>query len=206
MALDIKDDKELNEKYSKIFSKNKKNIFLYSFIFIVLYMATSFYFSQVQKKQLLASDLFQKVQLAQELKDIEFITNELKTSYSKTPYASRASIFLGNFYQKNKNFTLAKDCYIWAATYSPESTISSLANFQLSVMFLTLKDFDLSLKYALLIDEKGFSGLKNYILGDIYNYLGKKTDAIENYTNAYNFYENKNDLAKVIKAKIDALT
>ena len=39
MALDLNEDKDLNEKVSDFFSKNKKNIILYSIIFLVFYFA-----------------------------------------------------------------------------------------------------------------------------------------------------------------------
>ena len=71
MALDLNEDKDLNEKVSDFFSKNKKNIILYSIIFLVFYLASTFYISQVEKKYFLASDLYQKIQLAKEITDAE---------------------------------------------------------------------------------------------------------------------------------------
>ena len=49
MALDLNEDKDLNEKVSDFFSKNKKNIILYSIIFLVFYFASTFYISQCEK-------------------------------------------------------------------------------------------------------------------------------------------------------------
>jgi len=141
MALDLNEDKDLNEKVSDFFSKNKKNIILYSIIFLVFYFASTFYISQSEKKYFLASDLYQKIQLAKEITDVEGLANELKEKHANTAYASRASIYLGNIYFKNKDFSKAKESYKWAVENAPETSISSLANYQLGVMLFFTKRF-----------------------------------------------------------------
>ena len=205
MALNLNEDKDLNEKVSDFFSRNKKNIILYSLIFIVLYFASTYYFSQDEKKYFLASDLYQKVQLANEKNDAERLAKELKDKYPNTAYASRASIYLGNVYFKNKDFSNAKESYLWAATNAPETSISSLANYQLGVMLLSKKDYEDAINFVQLINDNGFIGLKNNLLGDLYKSLGKAEDARKYYQLAYEFYINKNDLSKVIKIKIDSI-
>ena len=205
MALDLNEDKDLNEKVSDFFSRNKKKIILYSLIFIVLYFAYTYYFSQDEKKYFLASDLYQKIQLANETNDAEGLAKELKEKYANTAYASRANIYLGNMYFKNKDFSSAKESYLWAATNSPEISISSLANYQLGVMLLSQKDYEGAIDFAQLINDNGFIGLKNNLLGDLYKSLGKAEDARKYYQLAYEFYINKNDLSKVIKIKIDSI-
>ena len=206
MALDLNEHKDINEKVSDFFSKYKKNITLYSLIFIVFYFASTFYISQDEKKYFLASDLYQKIQLTNEINDIEGLTNELRENYAKTSYASRASIYLGNIYFKNKDFFKAKESYIWAADNASEASISSLANYQLGVMLFSQKDFDNAIVAANTIKGIGFSGLKNNLLGDLFSSLGKLEDARKYYQLAYEFYKDKNDLAKVIKIKIDSIS
>jgi predicted negative regulator of RcsB-dependent stress response len=206
MALDLNADKDINEKVSDFFSKHKKNIILYSLIFIVFYFGSTFYISQDEKKYFLASDLYQKVQLTNEINDIEGLTNELRENYAKTSYASRASIYLGNIYFKNKDFSKAKESYTWAADNASEASISSLANYQLGVMLFSQKDFDNAIVAANSIKGIGFSGLKNNLLGDLFSSLGKLEDARKHYQLAYEFYKDKNDLAKVIKIKIDSIS
>ena len=206
MALDLNEDKDLNDKISVFFSKNKKNIIICSLIFIVFYFVSTFYISQAKKKYFLASDLYQKVQLANEINDAERLTNELKESYANTPYASRAIIFLGNFYFKNKDFSKAKDSYLWAIDNAPETSISSLANYQLGLLLFSQKDFDNAIVAANSINDNGFVGLKNNLLGDLFSSIGKLEDARKYYQIAYEFYKDKNDLAKVVKIKIDSIS
>jgi len=206
MALDLNEDKDLNEKVSNFFSKNKKNIILYSIIFLVFYFAFNYYFGQDEKKYFLASDLYQKVQLTNEENDIEGLTNELRENYAKTAYASRASIYLGNIYFKNKDFSKAHESYTWAVDNAPEASISSLANYQLGVMLFSKKDFDNAIIVANLINDNGFIGLKNNLLGDLFSAIGKLEDARKYYQIAYEFYKDKNDLARVVKIKIDSIS
>jgi len=205
MALDLNEDKDINEKISDFFSKNKKNIILYSLIFIVFYFASTFYISQGEKKYLLASDLYQKVQQASEMNDIKELTNELKENYAKTAYASRASIYLGNFHFKNKDFFNAQKSYTWAADNAPEPSISSLANYQLGILLFSQKDFDNAILAVNKIKDSGFIGLKNNLLGDLNSSIKKFDNARKHYQIAYEFYKDKNDLAKVVKIKIDSI-
>jgi predicted negative regulator of RcsB-dependent stress response len=206
MALDLNEDKDLNEKISYFFSKNKKKIILYSLIFIIFYFASSFYISRDEKKHFLASDLYQKVQLTNEINDIEGLTKELRENYAKTAYASRASIYLGNFYFNNKDFSNAKESYKWAVENASEPSIRSLANYQLGMLLYSQKDYDYAIDVAKLINDDGFKGLKNNLLGDLFNSLGKFDEANKHYQIAYDYYIDKNDLAKVIKIKIDAIS
>ena len=205
MALDLNEGKDLNEKVSDFFSKNKKNIILYPIIFIAFYFASTFYISQDEKKYFLASDLYQKVQLAYEINEAQRLANELKEKYANTAYASRASIYLGNIYFKNKDFPKAKESYKWATDNAPEPSIRSLANYQLGLMFFVQKDYDSAINSANLINDKGFIGLKNNLLGDLYSSIGKYEDAKKSFEIAYSFYKDKNDLAKVVKIKIDSI-
>jgi len=89
---------------------------------------------------------------------------------------------------------------------SPESSIKSLALYFKSKVYLQQKEYDLAEKTANLITSDGFLGLKNYILGDIYLAKGLNEKALSFLNNALNYYTNKNDLAKVIKTKIDAIS
>jgi predicted negative regulator of RcsB-dependent stress response len=206
MALDLNEDKDLNEKISDFFSKNKKNIILYSLLLLVLYFAFTFYISQGEKKYFLASDLYQKVQLANEINVIEGLTNELKENYANTAYASRASIFLGNFYFKNKDFSNAKESYEWAADNAPESSIISLANYQLGTLLFSQNDIDNAIVVANKIKDDGFLGLKNNLLGDLYFALDNFDNSLKHYQIAFEFYKDRNDLSKVVKIKIDSIS
>ena len=205
MALDLNEDKDLNEKVSDFFSKYKKNIILYSIIFLVFYFASTFYITQNEKKYFLASDLYQKIQLTRVVTDAEGLLNELKENYSKTTYASRASIYLGNLYFKNKDFSKANESYKWAVENAPESSISSLANYQLGILLFSQKDSENAILVASAINDNGFKGLKNNLLGDLFNSIGKLEDARKHYQVAYEFYKDKSDLAKVVKLKIDSI-
>jgi len=73
-------------------------------------------------------------------------------------------------------------------------------------MLFSQKDFDNAIISANAINDIGFIGLKNNLLGDLFNSLGKLEDARKYYQTAYEFYKDKNDLAKVVKIKIDSIS
>ena len=205
MALDLNEEKDLNDKISGFFSKNKKNIILYSLIFLVFYFAFILYINHEEKKFLLASNLYQKVQLTNEINDVESFTNELKMNYADTAYASRASIYLGNFYFKNKDYLRSKENFEWATVNSPEISIQSLAYYQLGTLLFVQEKYDEAIIVSQKINELGYVGLKNNLIGDIYKSQKNYTDALKHYNIAFEFYKDKNDLAKVLKTKIDAI-
>ena len=93
----------------------------------------------------------------------------------------------------------------WAIQNSSENSIKSLALYSKARLQLLQNQHDLAESTINEIDSEGFKGLKNYVLGDIYLSKNDKKKALEFYEVAFNFYNNKNDLAKVIKTKIDAI-
>jgi predicted negative regulator of RcsB-dependent stress response len=205
MAIDTNVN-DINEKYFEFFTRNKKNIILLFILFLLIYF--TFYFISTKSKQdlLIASDLYQKIQLNNELEKIELLVTELRENYKETPYASRSMILLGNKYQNNKDFLKAKESYIFAKNIAIEETIISLANYQLGLMLFTQKDYESALESTNLISSKGFLGLKYNLLGDIYTKQGKIDDAKEYFNKALDFYLNKNDIFKVIQLKLDAIS
>jgi predicted negative regulator of RcsB-dependent stress response len=205
MAVDLNNDKEINDKFYELFLKHKKKITFFALIFLGLYFISISIKNNKEQSLLIASDMYQKVQISKNINEIEIIVNELKKDYKNTAYASRASSILGNLYIKEKKYDAAKESFLWSIENAIEPSIKSLAHYQLALNLYLQQDYDSALQEALSIDEQGFRGLKFYILGDIFLKLNKKNDAIDNFKKALNFYQNKNDLAKVIKTKLDAI-
>ncbi len=205
MALDNTTDKDLGEKYYEIFSENKRNIILVILFLLVIYFGAIFYKESNKESMLIASDLYQKVQIAENLNEVEGIVKKLKNDYKETAYASRASIFLGNLYMKDKKYEDAISNYIWSSNHAKETAIKSLSHYQLALNYFLIGDYNSAMKESLEIDEQGFKGLKYYLKGDIHVKLNQTNEAIKCFEQAYDFYRDKNDLARVIKTKIDAI-
>ena len=205
MAVDINDDNTLNEKAVNFWEKNKKNIILVGILFVAIYLSLNFYFASQQKAHFLASEIYQKIQLEFRDNDIEVLVTELKNKYSNSPYAGRSSLIFAQTLFEKDNLEAALNEYDWVITNSKEKSIQSLALYSKAKLYLLNKEFDLAENTTNLIDSKGFEGLKNYLLGDIY-VLKKNNEKAKNfYEVAFNFYANKNDLSKVIKTKIDSI-
>jgi len=205
MAVDINDDNSLNEKAVNFWENNKKNIILVGILFVAIYLTLYFYFASQQKSHFLASEIYQKIQLEFRDNDIEVLVTELKNKYSNSPYAGRSSLIFAQTLFEKDNLEAALNEYDWVITNSKEKSIQSLALYSKAKLYLLNKEFDLAENTTNLIDSKGFEGLKNYLLGDIY-VLKKNNEKAKNfYEVAFNFYANKNDLSKVIKTKIDSI-
>lgn len=204
MAVDLNDDNSLNEKAVNFWEKNKKNIAYVFIIFIAVYLSSNFYFSNQNKSLFLASEIYQKIQVDFQNKDIKNYVTELKNKYPSSPYAGRSSLILAqSFY--NNNIDAALDEYDWAIINSKEKSIQSLALYSKARLYLLKNELDLAEITVNDINSKGFDGLKNYLLGDIYSLKKDNLKAKGFYDLALNFYSNKNDLSKVIKTKIDAI-
>jgi predicted negative regulator of RcsB-dependent stress response len=205
MAVDLNDDNSLNEKAVNFWEKNKKNIAYVFIIFIAVYLSSNFYFSNQNKSLFLASEIYQKIQVDFQNKDIKNYVTELKNKYPSSPYAGRSSLILAQSFYNNNNIDAALDEYDWAIINSKEKSIQSLALYSKARLYLLKNELDLAEITVNDINSKGFDGLKNYLLGDIYSLKKDNLKAKGFYDLALNFYSNKNDLSKVIKTKIDAI-
>jgi len=205
MAVDLNDDNSLNEKAVNYWEKNKKNIAYVFIIFIAVYLSSNFYFSNQNKSLFLASEIYQKIQVDFQNKDIKNYVTELKNKYPSSPYAGRSSLILAQSFYNNNNIDAALDEYDWAIINSKEKSIQSLALYSKARLYLLKNELDLAEITVNDINSKGFDGLKNYLLGDIYSLKKDNLKAKGFYDLALNFYSNKNDLSKVIKTKIDAI-
>jgi len=205
MAVDLNDDNSLNEKAVNFWEKNKKNIAYVFIIFIAVYLSSNFYFSNQNKSLFLASEIYQKIQVDFQNKDIKNYVTELKNKYPSSPYAGRSSLILAQSFYNNNNIDAALDEYDWAIINSKEKSIQSLALYSKARLYLLKNELDLAEITVNDINSKGFDGLKNYLLGDIYSLKKDNLKAKGFYDLALKFYSNKNDLSKVIKTKIDAI-
>ena len=205
MAVDLNDDNSLNEKAVNYWEKNKKNIAYVFIIFIAVYLSSNFYFSNQNKSLFLASEIYQKIQVDFQNKDIKNYVTELKNKYPSSPYAGRSSLILAQSFYNNNNIDAALDEYDWAIINSKEKSIQSLALYSKARLYLLKNELDLAEITVNDINSKGFDGLKNYLLGDIYSLKKDNLKAKGFYDLALKFYSNKNDLSKVIKTKIDAI-
>ena len=205
MAVDLNDDNSLNEEAVNFWEKNKKNIAYVFIIFIAVYLSSNFYFSNQNKSLFLASEIYQKIQVDFQNKDIKNYVTELKNKYPSSPYAGRSSLILAQSFYNNNNIDAALDEYDWAIINAKEKSIQSLALYSKARLYLLKNELDLAEITVNDINSKGFDGLKNYLLGDIYSLKKDNLKAKGFYDLALNFYSNKNDLSKVIKTKIDAI-
>ena len=205
MAVDINDDNSLNEKAVNLWEKNKKNIIFGLVVFVAIYFSLNFYLSSQIKSKFLASEIYQKIQLELQEGDIDQYVSTLKNDFKNSPYAGRASLLMAHTFLEKNKIDAAIDEYDWAVNNSIEGPIKSIALYSMGKLYILKNELDLAENTANLITSKGFDGLKNYLLGDIYALRKDNVKAKSFYESAFIFYSKKNDLSKVIKTKIDAI-
>jgi predicted negative regulator of RcsB-dependent stress response len=205
MAVDINDDNSLNEKAVNLWEKNKKNIIFGLVVFVAIYFSLNFYLSSQNKSKFLASEIYQKIQLELQEGDIDQYVSTLKNDFKNSPYAGRASLLMAHAFLEKNKIDAAIDEYDWAVNNSIEAPIKSIALYSMGKLYILKNELDLAENTANLITSKGFDGLKNYLLGDIYALRKDNVKAKSFYESAFIFYSKKNDLSKVIKTKIDAI-
>jgi len=205
MAVDLNDDNSLNEKAANFWEKNKKYIIFGVILFVAIYFSTNFYFTNQKKSHFVASEIYQKIQLEFEDRDISSYVTELKAEHGNSPYAGRASLILAQSHSKNNKVEDALVELDWVINNSFEQSIKSLALYSKAKLYLMKNELEQAEKNVNLINTQGYEGLKNIVLGDIYLSRKNNEKALEFYQLAFNFYVNKNNLSKVIKTKIDAI-
>ena len=206
MAVDI-DDNEQNEKLRDIWTNYKNFILIGLGFLLALYFGFTFLANQETKRNEMASQLYQEILIEkiENLENIQLKTNSLKKDHLDTPYAGRASLHLGQLFAKSNKYEESINELKWASDKAKEVSIQSLARYTLALTYIATKDYKNAKIAAESIANNGFNALKMDLMGDIYLLEGNFDKAKEAFTTALEFYKDKNELAKVIQTKIDAL-
>ena len=206
MAVDI-DDNEQNEKLRDIWINYKNFIFIGLGLLLAIYFGFTFLANQETKRNETASQLYQEILIEkiENLENIQLKTNSLKKDHFDTPYSGRASLHLGQLLAKSNKYKESINELKWASDKAKEVSIQSLARYTLALTYIAIKDYKNAKIAAESITSKGFNALKMDLMGDIYLLEGNFDKAKEAFTTALEFYKDKNELAKVIQTKIDAL-
>jgi predicted negative regulator of RcsB-dependent stress response len=206
MALDLEEQEQLDE-FKAWWNKNGKlatNIVLAA---LVAYSAwTGFNYFQ-QKKAVEASELFQHlVQLdSSKMGDIKSLSSQLMEGFSGTPYAGRAAVFSAkNNYAANDSKS-AKAQLEWAIANAKESSVKAIASLQLASILLEEKNYDGAQKVLSSDIDKGYDGLKQGLLGDVYLAQGKQDQAKKAYASALDNLDAEGRLHQYTQQKLEAL-
>ena len=206
MAVDT--DEQQEELIKKFLIDHKAKIILVSLLIFTSIIGRNVYFNNKVSNSERASQIYQEILIENE-ENYDIINAKvelIKNKYSKTPYAARSAIYFSKILSKNNKIDDSINELLWAASYSPEEAIKSMANFFLASQYLAEKKFEDALAISEQITSVGYSGLVNDLVGDIYMATGDKKSAIDSYQKALDYFGGQGELYKVIQNKKDAIS
>ncbi|MEE9331448.1 MAG: tetratricopeptide repeat protein [Methylophilaceae bacterium] len=206
MALDLEDQEQLDE-FKVWWNKYGKLTINLVLLMVVAYASWQAYQYFQHKKAVEASDIYQGlVQLDPAKIDLVKVeAAKLMDGYSATPYAGRAAVFLAKSNFAAEDAKSAKSQLEWAVANAEESAVKAIASLQLATLLLDEKDYAGAEKVLAADIDKGFAGLKDGLLGDVFVAQGKITKAKESYERALTNLDGDGRLSLFTQQKLDSL-
>jgi len=206
MALDLEDQEQLDEfkvwwdKYGKL----TINLVLFGLIAYASWQAYQYF---QNKKAIEASDIYQTMMQIEPTKVdlLKVEADKLIDKYATTPYAGRAAVLLAKTQFAAEDVTSAKVQLEWAIGNAAESSVKALASIQLATLMLSEEDYAGAEKVLQGDLDKGFSGLRDDLLGDVFAAQGKTSKAKKSYESALLNLDNEGRLRLFTQQKLDSL-
>jgi predicted negative regulator of RcsB-dependent stress response len=206
MAYDLEEQEQLDE-FKAWWAKNGKMVTSVILVAVLAYVGWQGYQIWIQKKSTEASNLYQALVTteAAKLDVIKTQANQLTSDYSITPYAGRAAVFLAKTQYEAKDVEGAKQQLQWAIDHAKESSIQAIAGLQLAGIHYENKDYEAAKKVLANIQDLGFAGLKDNLLGDVLLAEGKTEEAKKAYADALKNLDMQGRLFQLTKQKLESL-
>lgn len=211
MAYDLEEQEQLDE-FRVWWNKNGKMAIRLILVAIVAYAGWQGYQSWMNSKATAASTAYQTLvstslldvdnkKAEQISKDAEAIQKE----YSMTPYAGRAALFAARALHQAKQGEAAEKQLQWAVSEAKEPGIKQMAAIEIAGLQIERNALDDAKKTLEAINDKGFDGLKNTMLGDIYIAKKQEKEAKAAYLQALKGLDPEGKLFYLTQQKLDAL-
>lgn len=206
MAYDLEEQEQLDEfkVWWKKYGKLTVNLVLAA---LIAYAAWQGYHYFQQKKAVDASVLYQALVTTDATKTTEIAAQatKLTSDYASTPYAGRAAVFAAKTSIIAKDIKAAKTQLEWAVKNAKESAIKAIASVQLAGILFEEKNYDGAIKVLSNDVDKGFSGIKDDLLGDILVAQGKNAEAKKAYQNALENLDAQGKLHQYTVYKLESI-
>ena len=211
MAYDLEEQEQLDE-FRVWWNKNGKMAIRLVLVAIVAYAAWQGYQSWMNSKATAASTAYQTL-VSTSLLDVddkkaEQISKDaqaLQNDFSMTPYAGRAALFAARALHQAKQNEAAEKQLHWALAEAKEPAIREMAAIEIAGLQIEHNALDDAKKTLEAINDKGFDGLKNTMLGDIYIAKKQEKEAKEAYLQALKGLDPEGKLFYLTQQKLDAL-
>ena len=130
---------------------------------------------------------------------------EMKERFASTSYAHQAALLVSKSLFELGQLDGAKEALLWTAEKSTDEGYASLAKLRIAGMLIEAKRFDEALKALEGKISPSFDAMVMDRKGDIYMALGKKSEAKDAYTKAYQSFETGIEYRRLVEVKLNAL-
>jgi predicted negative regulator of RcsB-dependent stress response len=211
MAYDLEEQEQLDE-FKAWWNKNGKLVTRLVIAAVVVYGGWQGYQSYMNSKATAASTAYQTL-ISSSLLDVdskkaEQINKEaqaIEQDYSMTPYAGRAALFAARALHEAKQAEAAEKQLRWALSEAKEPAIKQMAAIEIAGLQIERNALDAAKKTLEGINDPGFEGLKNSLLGDILMAKKQEKEAKQAYTKALQTLDPEGKLFYLTQQKLDAL-
>lgn len=211
MAYDLEEQEQLDE-FKAWWNKNGKLVTRLVIAAVVVYGGWQGYQSYMNSKATAASTAYQTL-ISSSLLDVdskkaEQINKEaqaIEQDYSMTPYAGRAALFAARALHEAKQAEAAEKQLRWALSEAKEPAIKQMAAIEIAGLQIERNALDDAKKTLEGINDPGFEGLKNSLLGDILMAKKQEKEAKQAYTKALQTLDPEGKLFYLTQQKLDAL-
>lgn len=211
MAYDLEEQEQLDE-FKAWWNKNGKLVTRLVIAAVVVYGGWQGYQSYMNSKATAASTAYQTL-ISSSLLDVDSKKAEqinkdaqaIEQDYSMTPYAGRAALFAARALHEAKQAEAAEKQLRWAQTEAKEPAIKQMAAIEIAGLQIERNALDDAKKTLEGINDPGFEGLKNSLLGDILMAKKQEKEAKQAYTKALQTLDPEGKLFYLTQQKLDAL-
>ena len=206
MAYDLEEQEQLDE-FKAWWAKNGKMVSSIVLVGVLTYVGWQGYHFWIAKKSTEASNIYQTLITTEpsKLESIKTQTTQLTSDYSVTPYAGRAAVFLAKTQYAAKDTEGATQQLNWAIEHAKESSVKAIAALELAGIQYEKKDYAAAKKTLDGIQDKGYLGLKDNLLGDVLLAEGKTEDAKKAFVEALKYLDPQGRLFQLTKQKLESL-
>lgn len=206
MAFDLEEQEQLDE-FKAWWDKNGKMVTGLIVAIVLAYAGWQGYQYWMQKQSTEASNAYQVLVTSdsKNVTDIKAQADKLTKDYKSTPYAGRAAVFAAKVYYAANDVASAKTQLTWAIAHAKESSVQAIAGLQLAGILYEAKDYAGASKTLNTIQDAGYAGLKDNMLGDVLLAQGKTAEAKTAYASALKSLDPQGKFFQLTKQKFEAL-
>jgi predicted negative regulator of RcsB-dependent stress response len=205
--LDLEEQEQLDSL--KHFWKTYGNLIVWAAMVVFGAMAAWNGWQYWQRAQSVkASALYDEVERAAsagEMSRLERSLADMKDKFPGTTYAQQASLLAARAFHDKGQPDAAKAALLWVAEKSGDEALSAVARLRLASLHVQANAYDQALAQLAVAFPVEFQALVADRKGDIYLLQGKRAQARDEFSKAYQAFEETSEYRRMVEAKLNAL-